>query len=59
MADLPNFFRRPYGPGWALIGDAGHHKDPTLARGISDAFCDADLLANAVDAGLSGQLAMG
>ena len=58
MADLPNFFRRPYGPGWALVGDAGHHKDPTLARGISDAFCDADLLAEAVDVGLSGRRAM-
>jgi flavin-dependent dehydrogenase len=58
MADLPNFFRRPYGPGWALVGDAGHHKDPTLARGISDAFCDAELLAEAVDAGLSGRRAM-
>jgi len=58
MADVPNFFRRPYGAGWALVGDAGHHKDPTLARGISDAFCDADLLAEAVDAGLSGRQAI-
>jgi flavin-dependent dehydrogenase len=58
MADVPNFFRRPYGAGWALVGDAGHHKDPTLARGISDAFCDADLLAEAVGAGLSGRRAM-
>jgi flavin-dependent dehydrogenase len=56
MADLPNFFRQPYGPGWALVGDAGHHKDPTLARGLSDAFCDAELLAKAVDLGLSGYL---
>jgi hypothetical protein len=31
--DLPNFFRKPYGPGWALVGDAGHHKDPITARG--------------------------
>jgi len=59
MADLPNFFRRPYGPGWALVGDAAHHKDPTLARGISDAFCDAALLAEAIDAGLSGRRALG
>lgn len=59
MADLPNFFRRPYGSGWALVGDAGHHKDPTLARGISDAFCDAALLAEAVDAGLSGRQPIG
>lgn len=59
MADVPNFFRRPHGPGWALVGDAGHHKDPTLARGISDAFCDAELLAEALDAGLSGRAPMG
>lgn len=58
MADVPNFFRRPFGPGWALVGDAGHHKDPLLARGISDAFCDADLLAAAVDDGLSGRRPM-
>jgi flavin-dependent dehydrogenase len=30
-ADVPNFFRKPYGPGWALVGDAGVHKDPFLA----------------------------
>jgi flavin-dependent dehydrogenase len=59
MADLPNFFRRPHGPGWALVGDAGHHKDPTLARGISDAFHDAALLAEAIDAGLSGREELG
>ena len=54
-ADLPNFFRRAYGSGWALVGDAGNHKDPILAQGISDAFRDADLLAEAVDAGLAGR----
>ncbi|MFK4089496.1 NAD(P)/FAD-dependent oxidoreductase [Kribbella sp. NPDC020789] len=51
----PNFFRRPYGPGWALVGDAGVHKDPITAQGITDAFRDADLLAEAIDAGLSGR----
>jgi flavin-dependent dehydrogenase len=51
---LPNFFRRPYGPGWALVGDAGHHKDPVGGLGIMDAFRDAELLAEALDAGLSG-----
>jgi flavin-dependent dehydrogenase len=55
MADLPNFFRRPYGPGWALVGDAGHHKDPLPAYGISDAFCDAELLADAIHKGFSGE----
>lgn len=53
--DLPNFFRKPYGPGWALVGDAGHHKDPNGAHGISDAFRDAELLAHAVDSGFSGR----
>jgi flavin-dependent dehydrogenase len=54
-AKLPNFFRKPYGPGWALGGDAGHHKDPNGAHGISDAFRDAELLADAVDKGFSGR----
>jgi 2-polyprenyl-6-methoxyphenol hydroxylase-like FAD-dependent oxidoreductase len=54
-ADLPNFYRRPHGPGWALVGDAGYHKDPITAQGISDAFRDADLLATAIDDGLAGR----
>jgi flavin-dependent dehydrogenase len=53
-ADLPNFFRKPYGPGWALVGDAGYHKDPILGQGIGDAFRDAEILADAVDLALSG-----
>jgi 2-polyprenyl-6-methoxyphenol hydroxylase-like FAD-dependent oxidoreductase len=53
-ADLANFLRKPYGPGWAHVGDAGYHKDPILAQGISDAFRDAELLANAIDEGLTG-----
>jgi 2-polyprenyl-6-methoxyphenol hydroxylase-like FAD-dependent oxidoreductase len=52
---LPNFFRKPYGPGWALVGDAGHHKDPVGGLGIMDAFRDAELLVDALDAGLSGR----
>jgi flavin-dependent dehydrogenase len=52
-ADLPNFFRKPYGPGWALVGDAGFHKDPITAQGITDAFRDAEFLAQAIDAGFS------
>jgi flavin-dependent dehydrogenase len=53
--DLPNFFRAPYGPGWALAGDAGFHRDPLTAQGISDAFRDAQLLSEAIDAGLAGR----
>lgn len=52
-ADLPNFFRKPYGPGWALVGDAGYNKDPLTGAGISDAFRDAELLATAIDNGLA------
>jgi flavin-dependent dehydrogenase len=54
-ADVPNFFRKPYGAGWALVGDAGYHRDPITGLGISDAFRDAELLADAIDAGLSGR----
>ncbi|MGD9892309.1 MAG: NAD(P)/FAD-dependent oxidoreductase [Dehalococcoidia bacterium] len=57
-ADLPNFFRKPYGPGWALVGDAGYHKDPITGYGITDAFRDAEFLAEAVDTGLAGRLPM-
>ncbi len=53
--NLANFYRRPYGQGWALVGDAGYHKDPYLALGICDAFRDVDYLVEAVDSGLSGQ----
>jgi flavin-dependent dehydrogenase len=54
-ADVANFFRQASGPGWALVGDAGVNKDPFTASGISDAFRDADLLAAAIDEGLSGR----
>ncbi|MBW4720375.1 NAD(P)/FAD-dependent oxidoreductase [Saccharothrix obliqua] len=46
--DQRNFFRRAHGPGWALVGDAGHHKDSLTARGIADAFMQAELLVEAV-----------
>lgn len=61
--DSPNFFRKPYGNGWALIGDAGYHRDACTAQGISDAFLSADLVAQAyrdVAAGhLSPEVAFG
>ncbi len=46
--DLPNFVRAAHGPGWALVGDAGYHRDPLPAQGISDAFRDAQALAEAL-----------
>ena len=49
-----NFFRKPYGPGWALVGDAGYNRDPITAQGITDAFRDAELCAAALDEAFSG-----
>ena len=57
-ADLPTFFRQPCGPGWALVGDAGYHKDPITGYGITDSLRDAELLAGAVADGLSGRVAL-
>lgn len=55
---IPNYFRKPYGPGWALVGDAGFQKDPCTASGITDAFRGAEWLAEALDAGFSGRKLM-
>jgi 2-polyprenyl-6-methoxyphenol hydroxylase-like FAD-dependent oxidoreductase len=49
---LPSQLRRPHGPGWALVGDAGYHRDPITGHGITDAFRDAELLARALDRAL-------
>ncbi|WP_194837180.1 NAD(P)/FAD-dependent oxidoreductase [Nocardia sp. XZ_19_369] len=49
-----NYRRRSFGPGWALVGDAGYHKDPFTGWGITDAFKSAQLLADLVHQGLSG-----
>ncbi|WP_033339263.1 NAD(P)/FAD-dependent oxidoreductase [Catenuloplanes japonicus] len=57
-ADLPNFLREAHGDGWALVGDAGYHKDPCMAAGIMDAFLSAEWLAEAVHAGLTGERPM-
>lgn len=42
------FFRTSSGPGWALVGDAGHFKDPAPGQGISDALRQVERLAPAV-----------
>jgi flavin-dependent dehydrogenase len=51
---VPNFFRKPYGQGWALVGDAGYNKDPITAQGISDAFRDAELCSIALGQAFTG-----
>ncbi len=52
----PGYFRQSFGKGWALVGDAGYFKDPATAHGITDAFRDAFLLAQAIG-GAPGGLA--
>jgi flavin-dependent dehydrogenase len=56
--DLPTLYRTSAGSGWALAGDAGHHKDPSTGMGMSDAFLAADLLAEAIHDGLVGHRPM-
>jgi flavin-dependent dehydrogenase len=54
MLRQPNQLRQAFGPGWALVGDAGYYRDAVTAYGISDAFRDAELLAVALDQALGG-----
>lgn len=49
--------REAAGPGWALVGDAAHFKDPLTAHGLTDALIDADYLAHAVASGSDAALA--
>jgi 2-polyprenyl-6-methoxyphenol hydroxylase-like FAD-dependent oxidoreductase len=53
---VANFFRTPFGPGWALVGDAGYTKDPITAQGISDAFHDAERCVAALCAAFEGTM---
>lgn len=53
-AALQNYFHKPYGPGWVLVGDAGYIKDSITAQGISDAFRDAERCAVALDQSFTG-----
>jgi 2-polyprenyl-6-methoxyphenol hydroxylase-like FAD-dependent oxidoreductase len=54
--DLPNHVLEAVGPGWALVGDAGYHRDPITGHGITDAFRDAELLAHRAGQVLRGEL---
>jgi 2-polyprenyl-6-methoxyphenol hydroxylase-like FAD-dependent oxidoreductase len=55
---VSNFMRKPFGPGWALVGDAGLTMDPCTAAGINNAFRDVEILAEAIDDGMSGRKPM-
>jgi len=54
MLRAPNQVRLAHGPGWALVGDAGYHRDAVTGYGISDAYRDAELLAVVLDRALCG-----
>ncbi|MGA8746202.1 MAG: FAD-dependent monooxygenase [Solirubrobacterales bacterium] len=58
LADWHGYFREAAGPGWVLLGDAGHFKDPTPAQGISDALRQAERLADSITNGLGGGAAL-
>lgn len=57
FAGQHGYLRQSWGPGWALVGDAGYFKDPITAHGITDALVDAEQLADAVIAGGDAALA--
>ncbi|HSD25799.1 MAG TPA: FAD-dependent monooxygenase [Vicinamibacteria bacterium] len=57
FAGQSGHLRRPWGPGWALVGDSAYFKDPITAHGISDALRDAELLARAVETGTDAAMA--
>jgi 2-polyprenyl-6-methoxyphenol hydroxylase-like FAD-dependent oxidoreductase len=44
----PGYLRPAFGPGWALVGDAGPWMDPIGTDGMTAALRDAELLAQAV-----------
>jgi 2-polyprenyl-6-methoxyphenol hydroxylase-like FAD-dependent oxidoreductase len=54
MANMHGFFRTSAGPGWVLVGDAGHFKDPTPGQGIADALRQSEKLTAAVERALGG-----
>lgn len=54
MSRWHGFFRQSAGPGWVLVGDAGHFKDPTPGQGIADALHQATTLAPAIARSLDG-----
>jgi 2-polyprenyl-6-methoxyphenol hydroxylase-like FAD-dependent oxidoreductase len=54
MSRWHGFFRESAGPGWVLVGDGGHFKDPTPGQGISDALRQVTELAPAIERALGG-----
>lgn len=57
IRDVPGYFRKPYGSGWALVGDAGYRLHPITGFGMTDAFLSAEWLASALDDFVTGRRA--
>ncbi|WP_329113006.1 NAD(P)/FAD-dependent oxidoreductase [Streptomyces sp. NBC_01465] len=53
-----NYFRKAYGPGWVLVGDAVNHKDSITARGITEAFAQAQSLTDYIGDQLHDEAAL-
>jgi 2-polyprenyl-6-methoxyphenol hydroxylase-like FAD-dependent oxidoreductase len=54
MLKFECFLRESAGRGWALVGDAGHFKDPAPGQGISDAFRQSQALAAVIGGAIGG-----
>lgn len=55
IAGVRGYYRTVWGPGWTLIGDAAHQKNPIVARGVNEAFREAEFLADALADGISDE----
>jgi flavin-dependent dehydrogenase len=55
VAHWTGYFRESAGPGWVLVGDAGHFKDPSPGQGITDALRQAERLAADIVDGIAGR----
>lgn len=55
MKKVANRYLEAHGPGWVLVGDAMHHKDPVDGQGIYDALVETELLTTALSALLGGE----
>jgi 2-polyprenyl-6-methoxyphenol hydroxylase-like FAD-dependent oxidoreductase len=55
FSNSKQWLRVPCGPGWCLLGDAAHLKDPVAGIGITDAFRSAEAMVDAIDDVLRGR----
>jgi 2-polyprenyl-6-methoxyphenol hydroxylase-like FAD-dependent oxidoreductase len=53
MSGIRGYYRTPHGPGWVLVGDAVHQKDPIVARGLNEALRGAEWLTDSLRSGIT------